>query len=217
MTTLEHSPLQGSLPMELPLTQSAAGSRARILAWRDLEPESRREPVAGFGPKSAVLLANYDRASSSWKTSQHSLQGGLDAFSETWPRSGTMRNGTAYQLLPLVRLTDATVSGLWPTPCKTEPDETPERWMERQSAKAAAGIRLHFKLSVAVRMWPTPTKHNAKETNAPSESLRNTPTLAAQAGGSLNPTWVEWLMGFPIGHTDLQPSVTPSSRKSRNS
>ena len=22
-------------------------------------------------------------------------------------------------------------------------------------------------------------------------------------GGSLNPTWVEWLMGFPLGWTDL--------------
>jgi len=54
-----------------------------------------------------------------------------------------------------------------------------------------------------VKMWPTPTAHNAKETAAPSEHLRNTPTLAAQAGGSLNPTWVEWLMGFPEGHTDL--------------
>ena len=49
----------------------------------------------------------------------------------------------------------------------------------------------------------TPTAHNAKETAAPSEYERNTPTLAAQAGGSLNPAWVEWLMGFPIGHTDL--------------
>ena len=28
-------------------------------------------------------------------------------------------------------------------------------------------------------------------------------TLSAQAGGALNPTWVEWLMGFPLGHTDL--------------
>ena len=33
--------------------------------------------------------------------------------------------------------------------------------------------------------------------------------LSAQAGGQLNPTWVEWLMGFPTGHTDLQPSETP--------
>ena len=32
--------------------------------------------------------------------------------------------------------------------------------------------------------------------------------------GSLNPTWVEWLMGFPLMWTALDPSVTPSSRKS---
>lgn len=28
-------------------------------------------------------------------------------------------------------------------------------------------------------------------------------------GGQLNPTWVEWLMGFPIGWTDLNASETP--------
>jgi hypothetical protein len=27
-------------------------------------------------------------------------------------------------------------------------------------------------------------------------------------GGSLNPTWVEWLMGWPLGWTDLKPSGT---------
>jgi len=26
-----------------------------------------------------------------------------------------------------------------------------------------------------------------------------------EGSGALNPTWVEWLMGFPTGHTDLQP------------
>ncbi len=56
--------------------------------------------------------------------------------------------------------------------------------------------------------WPTPTRHNAKETNAPSEAERNTPTLAAQVGGALNPMWTEWLMGWPIGHTALQQSET---------
>jgi hypothetical protein len=29
--------------------------------------------------------------------------------------------------------------------------------------------------------------------------------------GPLNPTWVEWLMGFPTGWTALDASVTPSS------
>jgi hypothetical protein len=34
------------------------------------------------------------------------------------------------------------------------------------------------------------------------------------ATGQLNPTWVEWLMGFPLGWTDLGPSATRSFRKS---
>ena len=29
-----------------------------------------------------------------------------------------------------------------------------------------------------------------------------------EAGGSLNPTWVEWLMGWPLGWTDLEPLET---------
>jgi len=53
--------------------------------------------------------------------------------------------------------------------------------------------------------WPTPTAHMAKETNAPSEALRNEPSMASRVGGSLNPTWVEWLMGWPLGWTDLKP------------
>ena len=59
--------------------------------------------------------------------------------------------------------------------------------------------------------WSTPTAHNAKEGGFPSEHERNTPTLAAQAGGSLNPMWVEWLMGWPLGWTDLRPSATDKS------
>ena len=54
-------------------------------------------------------------------------------------------------------------------------------------------------------LWPTPTAHNAKETNAPSEAKRNEPTLASRVGGALNPTWVEWLMGWPLEWTDLKP------------
>jgi hypothetical protein len=31
-------------------------------------------------------------------------------------------------------------------------------------------------------------------------------------GGQLNPSWVEWLMGWPIGWTDLKPLVTGKFR-----
>jgi hypothetical protein len=37
-----------------------------------------------------------------------------------------------------------------------------------------------------------------------------------EGSGQLNPTWVEWLMGFPLGWTDCQDSETPSSHKSQN-
>ena len=40
-----------------------------------------------------------------------------------------------------------------------------------------------------------------------AEERRN---MAAGNGGQLNPTWVEWLMGFPLGWTDLSASETPS-------
>ena len=60
--------------------------------------------------------------------------------------------------------------------------------------------------------WPTPTCHNAKEQDSPAEATRNTPSLCHLARGGdktlprhLNPAWVEWLMGWPIGWTDLKP------------
>jgi hypothetical protein len=53
--------------------------------------------------------------------------------------------------------------------------------------------------------FPTPTAHNSQEHACPSEYLRHTPTLATHAGGKLNPTWTEWLMGWTLGWTDLKP------------
>jgi DNA (cytosine-5)-methyltransferase 1 len=40
--------------------------------------------------------------------------------------------------------------------------------------------------------------------------------MSAGNGGRLNPTWVEWLMGFPLGWTDLEDLETQSSHKSPN-
>jgi hypothetical protein len=82
------------------------------------------------------------------------------------------------------------------------------KWRTPQSADAKStkvqkGHQTN--LTHQVMKWPTPTAHNAKETNAPSETKRNEPTLASRVGGKLNPTWVEWLMGWPLGWTDLKP------------
>jgi len=236
MTMYDSSPQQDLLPMELPLTPSAAGSLARTYHLQE-KAQGLPVSVAAYGLSTPELLARYDPNSLSWRTSQHCLVEGLEEFSETYPRSGMMRNGIAYQLQPLVRLTDETGFGLLPTPSASDPQlERRARvakephltkngtvrngksnlglpgmmrlWptptvcglYNRKGASATSGDGL----ATAVRMWPTPTAHNAKEGGFPSEHLRNTPTLAAQAGGALNPPWVEWLMGFPIGHTDLK-------------
>ena len=64
----------------------------------------------------------------------------------------------------------------------------------------------------AVPFWPTPKSSDSKGTgpvgsasqthDAKKDNLRGV-VLNDQIGGQLNPTWVEWLMGFPLGWTDL--------------
>ncbi len=90
-----------------PLTSSAAASPAKTspspakaLALKVSDP--------AFGSSTRESFASYDPASSLWKTSQRSLLADWAPFSETWPRSGTMRSGIASRLPPLVPLTSET-------------------------------------------------------------------------------------------------------------
>jgi hypothetical protein len=51
----------------------------------------------------------------------------------------------------------------------------------------------------------TPTRNNAKNNNLLSRRKKNgrhSDQLNAAAGGSLNPEWVEWLQGLPLGWTN---------------
>jgi hypothetical protein len=66
------------------------------------------------------------------------------------------------------------------------------------------------------KLWPTPLADDAKNVNPNPNRI---PGLVAKvkkqnSSGSLNPTWVEWLMGYPIGWTDCADLETPSSLKS---
>ena len=96
------------------LTLFAEDSPAKTSALQE-RVQGLKESAAVYGQSSPGLLARYDHATQSWKTSQHCVIEGLTEFSETWPRSGMMQNGIAYKLPPLVCLTEGTASGLLPT------------------------------------------------------------------------------------------------------
>ena len=98
----------------------------------------------------------------------------------------------------------------WPTPdanCGKRGTQT--NW----TPKRKSGQPAQYTINQAVRdkMFPTPTCHNSKEGAYPAEYNRKTPTLATHAGGKLNPTWVEWLMGWPLEWTDLKPLAMDKS------
>ena len=171
-----------------------------------------------FGTKCLESFASYDRESSSWKTFQLSLFGGLAPFLETFPQSGMMRNGVLYRLRTLEPCTceDAgsvwrinpacqTTDGLLPTPTKLH--------SERKKPHAQGGRPLLFQLLKANGepvFLPTPTTSEQKyrlqgdsQASKCLEAKARRGELCSITGIKkpvLNPSFVEWMMGFPIGY-----------------
>jgi hypothetical protein len=93
------------------------------------------------------------------------------------------------------------VAHLFPTPRASDSDKelrTPDGAVKELSRGHGISLSSH------VQLYPTPTCNDAKNCKFPSqraENGRHSDSLNATAGVTLNPSWVEWLMGFPIGWT----------------
>lgn len=81
--------------------------------------------VPGYGVTCGESSAKWDADTSSWRTRQRSLFGGLEQYSGTWPRWGMMRAGEFWALTMPAHLTSASVSGSWITPLKSQ---APRGW-----------------------------------------------------------------------------------------
>ena len=104
------------------------------------------------------------------------------------------------------------VPAMWPTPTTQENEHPNAIWNEKGRRVSPGGSTHAMNLADAVRKWPTPQANDAKNPYARVREhsqatmlgeavLKADPTTG---GGKLNPTWVEWLMGFPLGWTDLK-------------
>jgi len=159
---------------------SVEGFRAKTSVTRGKVLDSMEQGV-GCGGNSPVAFAKFDPDLYSWKMWGRCLFAGSMKFSGRWPRSGTMRNGIAYRLPPLVPRISGIGYSFLPTPTKTIGPKRSLKAIEDAQQKYRDGL----------------SKFNPGV------------TLEALIGGIPNPTWVEWLMGFPIGWTDLNVSATP--------
>lgn len=182
---------------------SAVAFPAKTSALQEVEKESAERSLDS-GERWPASWVRYEAATSSWRTAQCSLLGGLEQFSETWPKWGTMRGGECWGHTMPGHLTSEKESGLWPTPTAYQgPQEGNVRLMRKKIDNGEITREEAWSM-----IGGDPFK---KQGAIPARKNWPTPTLAAQAGGKLNPMWVEWLMGWPIGWTDLEPLATDKS------
>lgn len=188
-------------------TLFAADSLANLTVLQ--ETEKRPPMIETFGASSPVLFASVSQTGSWLKMSQGYYQARMDGslveFSQTWCQAGIVSNGRAYRLSRLVRRISARGSLLLPTMRASESGKY--QYQHGDHGKKA------LTLTGYVALYPTPTVGDSKANGSPSNHRRSergfSPLLSDIANGKLNPQWVEWLMGFPQGWTDLQDSVTP--------
>ena len=153
-------------------------------------------------------LAKYDLDLCSWKTPQCSLLGEEPESLATLPRWGMTVDGLLWEQPMLEPITKGTECGLWARQHRDFRSGQAKRWDDPKRSR---------NLNDQVAKWPTPRTAGMCGGTGSWELLNKNTTkeearqMGAGNGGKLNPTWVEWLMGWPLGWTDLRPLATDKS------
>lgn len=147
--------------------------------------EAIKDSDAQKQPKnSSGSFAKFDPVSFSWKTFLPLLPADLKLLRWTSLRSGMTCDGRLYRPKNLEPHISGKEFGYLPTP-------TAHEGGRNKSASSGAKIRPSLGMMAKKNLWPTPRANDAeKRGNA--------------VGGQLSPMWVEWLMGYHIGWTELK-------------
>lgn len=205
-TTCAHSTAGHGADMS---TSCQEDSPARTSAPPAKAPESTaRNPDSG--ERWRASFARFDRVTCSWRTVQCYLFEDSEQCSVIWPRSGMTVGGHAYPLPTVGRRTSGTESGFLPTPTKTDANGRTYHYGRGRKENATCSL-----LGVA-KLLPTPaatdwkgqyTWDTVRKRMAMTRGVRLPEELVRVAGKAItpNPDFWDWMMGWPIGSSALQP------------
>lgn len=195
------------------------------------ENEKVRKMNAIYGRKCLEQLERFSQPTLWVKMFSASLIGTQEWFSMrcklTWKLRASRFGRMYFQLVPSTPPTDGIEFGLWPTP-DTIQRGRPEIAVQMKEAnlplytrRDKAGNARQFSIldfAIYKGLIPTPTTRDYKGARS-KEALKKAgrtetnslPDAFSQDGKSsqLNPLFVEEMMGYPIGWTELKPSEIP--------
>jgi hypothetical protein len=139
-------------------------------------PGSGKEPMTNdiSGPSSEKQFATYDPDTHSWRMFPDTGLWGSIEYSQTWPKTGCMFDGRAYELPTSVPPTIESVCSSWlPTPTVGNATGTNERrGGARSEEKLLPGVVLDF--------LPAPTASDSdKARDNPAQARRKSPPISA--------------------------------------
>jgi len=175
---------------------SAEDFLAKTSQQQEREPGSL-ENEADSGEKWPESLAKYDLNTHSWRTHQCLLFEDLTECLAIFPRWGMMHDGELWELAMSAHLIEENESGFLPDGINF--------FHTTNTTGLDGGSNSRKALKKRQQSYPTPTVDDSK--NNGNNARKNGPysSLNGMIGGPLNPVFVEWLMGWPIGWTDLKP------------
>jgi hypothetical protein len=190
--TSDHSPARGY-------------SQRDFLASHSVSPGSAeaRAMTVRSGRRCCELLRKPGHVGCLVKTLLESSRWNSTTCFLTWRASVTpSRRHLLFRLVPWTQNTDETEFGLWPTPTSRDHKDGTARSCENVPPNGLLGRVVH--------LVPTPRSADGeKGIRTPEgaakerERRKNGEDLPSHVGGSLNPTWVEWLQGYPLGWTEV--------------
>ncbi len=173
---------------------------------REMHKLNKKGPNQNLPPGAVAQLVD-----GIWLSPQMDLFNSLAKFSDPFPKWGMVSDGALWELTRPERPTEGTGCGFWRTPSSSDGEGGVMEM--REDATGHYKLRDHVQ-PVNTHMWPTPRESEWKGTEPlgskshehrlDRQYLDATVQEAEQTSGSLNPDWVEWLMGFPVGFSDIE-------------